>query len=110
MLKGMGFKNMYSLTPEMTYSGRPKEDRMQLVVMPEPKDIGHAYAIMMFTDENYDFPGYFMIVLGADDTLFLIAWDYQANVYNLGTIDDPEDAAQIAYESYVYSRENSKQS
>ena len=72
--------------------------------MPDPKVMGHAYAIIVFTDKEYDMPGYFMLIKGAKENLNLIAWDYKANVYNLGLIDDPEKATQIAYNLYIQSR------
>lgn len=105
MFKGYEVQMPYSLTPDMVFTGTPgNNDRILLVSMPEPKVMGHAYSIIIFTDDQYDMPGYFMLIKGAKDNLNLIAWDYKANVYNLGLIDNPEKATQVAYNLYVTSR------
>lgn len=105
MFTGYGVQMPYSLTPDMVFTGTPgNDDKILLVNMPDPKVMGHAYAIIIFTDNEYDMPGYFMLIKGAKENLNLIAWDYKANVYNLGLIDDPEKATQIAYNLYINSR------
>ena len=106
MITGMGMEDPYTFIPEMTFYGElNNEDKMLLILMPEAQQANHSYAAFMFTDKDYDYPGFFLIVRGEDDALNLVAWDEEANKYNMGIVDNPEEAAETAYEAYVYSRD-----
>lgn len=102
-----GFENPYTLTPDMAKVeriGKDEKDRVAIIQMPEPRIAGHAHTILIYTDENYDYPGYFVVVLGANDTTHIIAWDLNSHAYDLGLIVTPETVKNDAYTIYFRQR------
>lgn len=101
MIKGMGLENKYTLTPEMTYTGEVYYgDNMLVIALPDPTVIAHSCAIIMFTNKDFEYPAYFLVTMGANNNLYLTAWDYDMEHHNFGILDLPENAPREAYDIY----------
>lgn len=103
--EGCHVTNIYKFTPDMTDVSAPDGNRLLVVQMPEPKVMGHSFAIMIFTDADYDYPGYFLAMLGKQGGVHIIARNYEGKAVAVGAAEGPGDAGRIAYEAYARGRE-----
>lgn len=109
VMKEMNLDNEYVLTRDMTITERLEDgDRFAVITFPEPTVDGLCHALLLFTDADYDYPGYFVVMKTNNDTMHLISWDYEATNFDIGKLDTREEASLVAYEVYKKGRAEAK--